>query len=330
MSGSKLLLSYLFIALVSFSSSSMPGLRNNKEFRAYAMSPGEPIQGPIDFNLNMALNKRASDSSPSPGVPSYSSNSPAAAGPDCDSDDGFDLESEASDSESISFDPVDPDGFEPDPTSLSSSFSIPAFLRRLFSRPPSEPDEVQSESEDRPSGAEDEPLTGLAARRKRKKERKRDKRNVKRKLTQDELGTTLKEISRKKAARSHTISTDESFSSEALPVNSGGWSGLRQKLEKINPTVQELLDKHDMQIVDWDGRQSYAVVDNEGRIITALAGTPDDPNWIPLMQELAENVRHARDHMSFSTSRRRTSAFPALLVSIGNSFGGGSKRPGTM
>ncbi|KAE9385706.1 hypothetical protein BT96DRAFT_981971, partial [Gymnopus androsaceus JB14] len=238
----------------------------------------------------------------------YSSNSPAAAELDYNSDDGFDLESEASDFRSIPFDLIDPDGSEPDPTSPSSSFSIPAFLRRLFLQPPSEFGEVQSESEDRTSGVEDKPLTGLAARRKWKKERKRDKWNVKhklkRKLMQDELGTTLKEISRKKAACPHTISTNKSFSSKALPINSGGWSGLQQKLEKINPAVQELLDKHDMQITDWDRRQSYAVVDNKGRIITALAGTPDDPNWIPLMQELAENIRNARDRMSFSTKQK--------------------------
>lgn len=72
-------------------------------------------------------------------------------------------------------------------------------------------------------------------------------------------------------------------------------------------------------------RDSYAVVDREGRVISVLAGTPRDPNWGALMKELGEAVGKAREEMTFSKKQKEhvRGTFPS--VSVGTSFGGGSK-----
>ncbi|KAE9391872.1 hypothetical protein BT96DRAFT_1000930 [Gymnopus androsaceus JB14] len=101
--------------------------------------------------------------------------------------------------------------------------------------------------------------------------------------------------------------------------------------EKINPDIEQLLgDDYDMQVVEWNGKDSYAIVDREGRIISALAGTPCDRNWGTLMKELEDAIANAREKMSFSNKQKEHIRGEYPSVSMGNSFGGGSKRPGTM
>lgn len=72
-------------------------------------------------------------------------------------------------------------------------------------------------------------------------------------------------------------------------------------------------------------RDSYAIVDREGRVISVLAGKPRDGKWDSLMKELEEAIAKAREKMSFSKKQKKhvRGKFPS--VSVGNSFGGGSK-----
>lgn len=72
-------------------------------------------------------------------------------------------------------------------------------------------------------------------------------------------------------------------------------------------------------------RDSYAVVDREGRIIAALAGRPRDENWDELMKELTEAIRQAHEKMTFSEKQTTHIRGEFTSVSVGNSFGGGSK-----
>lgn len=200
-----------------------------------------------------------------------------------------------------------------------------------------EPEDVALE------GSSEQPETGKAARRKRKMVKNKEKRQKRRKLTQDQLGTRLKGIARTRAAESQRWDAKDTFATESLPVNSGGWSGLRQRLEKIHPQIKELLDEHEMEVVEWNGRcvsclafslmvvlrdasrDSHAIVDREGRVISVLAGTPRDPNWGSLMKELEEAIGQAQEKMTFSKKQKEhvRGVFPS--VSVGSSFGGGSK-----
>lgn len=72
-------------------------------------------------------------------------------------------------------------------------------------------------------------------------------------------------------------------------------------------------------------RECYPVVDQHGRVISVLAGTPRGANWMPGIQKLTTRVRQARRKMSFrkNQSLNKRSASPS--VSMGTSFGGGSK-----
>ncbi|KAJ3746951.1 hypothetical protein EV360DRAFT_57211, partial [Lentinula raphanica] len=60
------------------------------------------------------------------------------------------------------------------------------------------------------------------------------------------------------------------------------------------------------------------------RVISVLAGKPRDRNWDNLMKDLEEQVRSAREEMTFTEKQSKNKRAPCLLVSMGTSFGGGS------
>lgn len=100
--------------------------------------------------------------------------------------------------------------------------------------------------------------TGKTARRNRKNQKKRIGRNIKRAMIQRELGTSLKGVSRRRSAASTILEVDKSFVTEDLPVNSGGWSGVRENFEKSCPTLEELLgEDYGMELVDWNGKYVF-------------------------------------------------------------------------
>ncbi|KAE9394188.1 hypothetical protein BT96DRAFT_828078 [Gymnopus androsaceus JB14] len=85
-----------------------------------------------------------------------------------------------------------------------------------------------------------------------------------------------------------------------------------------------------MGLTALNARESYTVVDKSGRIITVLAGKPRDNNWDAIMAELAQKLKDVRGKMSFSKKQKVHKHGKFTSVSVGNSFGGGSQRPGMM
>lgn len=71
--------------------------------------------------------------------------------------------------------------------------------------------------------------------------------------------------------------------------------------------------------------ESHAVVDRNGRIIAVLAGKPKGENWDGLMKELEDLLHLAHDGMTFTPKQMATKRGLFPSVSVGNSFGGGSK-----
>ncbi|KAF8215464.1 hypothetical protein K438DRAFT_1482456, partial [Mycena galopus ATCC 62051] len=75
------------------------------------------------------------------------------------------------------------------------------------------------------------------------------------------------------------------------------------------------------------------IVDEQGRIITILLGTPEDPDWADVIESAVKAMRRARRLAGESgawtagTVHRRGHYF---LLTSGVSFGGGQKRPGNL
>lgn len=229
-----MLAAYLFFAV----------LRNNKEFRAYSLTPGCPIRGPAPYDLNQALTLREDSDA------GYNSE---------DEDEDVDLDTDLTDLD-------DPFALEEPAQTLSSSapsssfpdLCSPPFSLGSYLQPLSEAADADAAASYDDSAAlkslSDAPETGKEARRRRKAAKNKEKRRVSRKTAQEELGTKLKGIARKRAAESQRWDARDSFATESLPVNSGGWSGLRLQLEKMHPDIKELLSEHEMEVVEWNGR----------------------------------------------------------------------------
>jgi hypothetical protein len=66
-------------------------------------------------------------------------------------------------------------------------------------------------------------------------------------------------------------------------------------------------------------------VDSAERIVAVLGGTPKDSSWMPLMNRLLQKIRTARSKMTFSRKQTKQPRGDFPSVSVGNSFGGGSK-----
>lgn len=187
------------------------------------LEPGRPIIAPAEFDLDSALAEALNKEKQ-----------------DYDLQDSIVLEGDLSDLSDLS-DLEDEDDFEPldcEPLDATASIHAPNFLNPLTPFPKA----LKSEGK------------GVDARRLRKTLRKRAKRRDDREDVREALKTTLKQVAIRRAAQSKTLCVEEDFDTESLPVSSGGWSGLRQRFDQLQPQVEELLgDEHEMQLVNWNG-----------------------------------------------------------------------------
>ncbi|KAJ3965065.1 hypothetical protein EV361DRAFT_955360 [Lentinula raphanica] len=279
------------------------GLRSGKEFRAYALSPGQPIVA-SQFDLRDALEAYEDPETPT------------------SRDYEVDLEGELSELSDLESE----DSCESFDDSIEVELALPSTFQPLVSGEESSPSETEDDPSNDPGQGQ-----GKRARRRRKTLRNRKKRRLAREDAQAQFQTGLKEIARRRVAESQTLSSVDDFHTEDLPVNSGGWSGIRQEFERIHPSFQELLGEgFELRLVEWQGQESCAVLDKSGRIISLLAGKPRDPKWDSVINELEEQVRSARKKMTFSQKQRSNKRVSGPSVSMGTSFGGGSQAPGTM
>lgn len=251
------------------------GLRNNKEyspygdFKPYDLQPGAPILGPIPYDASIALDEKAAPSQ----IPGSSANNlpPRYIPPNYatfedgfSSEDEVELESDLTDIEDSDGDDEDHTGTKADeetnlfrtdlPQAHSSYFE--KYLPQVFLPflPKSLRSQTALDSESDYAPETEELQTGQTARRKRKNKKKHEKIKKEREEEQGRLGTAVKGVARRRAAESKTLRTDDDFLTEDLPVNSGGWSGLRKVLAKVHPEIDELLgEEYDMQVVNWKG-----------------------------------------------------------------------------
>ncbi len=70
-------------------------------------------------------------------------------------------------------------------------------------------------------------------------------------------------------------------------------------------------------------REAIPVADDEGRVITVLAGQPEDPDWESVHTSASDLLEQSRGKCTFSQKqwKHRRGCYSAL--SVGISFGGG-------
>lgn len=98
---------------------------------------------------------------------------------------------------------------------------------------------------------------GLWLRHTNKMERVRVARAADRKSTQESLGTSVKQVVFRRASKSKALTPDQSFSTYHLHrrINQGSWSGVRQHLDRVILSLDDLMSQHkELQLVAWDGR----------------------------------------------------------------------------
>ncbi|KAF7346870.1 hypothetical protein MVEN_01438900 [Mycena venus] len=124
------------------------------------------------------------------------------------------------------------------------------------------------------------------------------------------------------------------FNLANAPISAGGsWIGRRSKKATFRTLQTSELYDDGAELIEWDGINPKLVVDDQGRIIAVLLGTPEDPDWADVIKEAVKAMRRARrlarQHGAWrpGTVHRRG---PQFLLTSGVSLGGGQKRPGNL
>ncbi|KAK7433481.1 hypothetical protein VKT23_020767 [Stygiomarasmius scandens] len=164
--------------------------------------------------------------------------------------------------------------------------------------------------------------TGLAARRKRKTGRNREKRKIKRGVEQKKAGTKHKGVTRRRIAESEVLDVSDDFATEGLSVDQSGYAGLRKKLEKTQANLQS-----EMEVVEWDGRTCRPILDPKGRVISVLGGMPRTSDWMDKIQSAEQALIFTGNNIVFTTKQRENRRTDSPAVSTGISQGGGQKHP---
>ncbi|KIY47958.1 hypothetical protein FISHEDRAFT_16875, partial [Fistulina hepatica ATCC 64428] len=84
--------------------------------------------------------------------------------------------------------------------------------------------------------------------------------------------------------------------------------------------------KHQLRLVEWDGRTPTPLVDEDDRVFAVLAGQPDDPSWKDVHASAVEALDEARHNVNWrKQGPNQRGRFQVL--NCGVSFGGGQKHP---
>ncbi|PBK81490.1 hypothetical protein ARMGADRAFT_1091234 [Armillaria gallica] len=112
------------------------------------------------------------------------------------------------------------------------------------------------------------------------------------------------------------------------PYATSGYVGLREESWKQQHTLDELVGpKYNFCHYEWQGKTPTPVVNQQGHVISVLAGHPDNPSWETVHHKAMDTLEALHQSCKFSEDQRkhRHGKFPAL--SIGISFSSGQTHP---
>ncbi|KAH0826842.1 hypothetical protein J3R83DRAFT_4373 [Lanmaoa asiatica] len=115
-----------------------------------------------------------------------------------------------------------------------------------------------------------------------------------------------------------SISVD--FNADGLPAAKGAFVSQRQVCDTSHERTLGELVASGFKVVEWDGRTPTAIVDQEDRIMTILAGRPQGQDWDQVHLQMGVILEQAGSNVQGSHKERRGSF---VSLSTGVSYGGG-------
>ncbi|KAG6371763.1 hypothetical protein JVT61DRAFT_9115 [Boletus reticuloceps] len=117
------------------------------------------------------------------------------------------------------------------------------------------------------------------------------------------------------------------FNAANLPAATGAFISKRPKITDCREyTLKELIDDG-FRLVDWDGRTPTAILDQEKRIVAALAGRPKGDDWEQVHGPISSLLQDAAGETDGMCHERRGDF---VSLSAGVSYGGGQTAPGNL
>ena len=92
-----------------------------------------------------------------------------------------------------------------------------------------------------------------------------------------------------------------------LSASSTAWTGIRQSVEGCIYPIDKLLRQHpQLQLVRWEGKRPWAILDCKRRLIASLAGMPKDyQRWLCKNKEgLRQKIEQTSEKLSSHFSRK--------------------------
>ncbi|PPQ78576.1 hypothetical protein CVT24_002742, partial [Panaeolus cyanescens] len=161
--------------------------------------------------------------------------------------------------------------------------------------------------------------------------RQRGKRRSKRAEEQIQAQTTLKLHVRRHCAKAshHSLRTNRDLN-DGFPVTQPGWIGKRMPDGDCEHSLDDLMGKGNMTLVDWDGYTTHTITDSCGRNIGLLGGMPRQKSWEDVQKDAAAAIRNSASLLYVPEEKRHHRRGHFISIPMGLSFGGGNPQPGML
>ncbi|KAJ3550466.1 hypothetical protein NM688_g5072 [Phlebia brevispora] len=131
--------------------------------------------------------------------------------------------------------------------------------------------------------------------------------------------------------RAEEVEAERSPLFQSSIVARHAYIGLRREKVEVSMTARELVEKRGYTLVEWNGRDTVALLDNKVHVLGLLAGGPKDPTyWNDAVPSATRAMCRAAKTLNFPLKAllNRREAYPS--VAVGVSFGGGQRVPGNL
>ncbi|SJL15741.1 uncharacterized protein ARMOST_19246 [Armillaria ostoyae] len=193
-----------------------------------------------------------------------------------------------------------------DPFDSQSPLSTPPDMP-TNSRPPS-PFDAAIPVNQVPDAPTHTPQAVPASSRSHGKKQSRQNRKRKRQAQKEHDVFSLQELPRNLQLK-HTHAAEPivtEFDVANAPHASTGYVGKVEATWKREHTLEELVGpRYNFQHCHWQGHVATPIVDRQGRVISVLAGHPEDPDWDAVHKEGADTLENLRTQCRLSDDQRK-------------------------